>query len=533
MKSKYIFFLILNILLGFKIVSQTINSNIATPISAAELELAELVPDSLGLNKIMLMPPCGANAANNNFASAQLLVVNGGSVVGTACGNLEAGEQLDCNGAALVTVWYRFIATSAVSFVKIDLVSGSCFIGSSVYNTTVLPTTACANVPLSCQMSASGPATQIHHLTNLVVGATYYIQITHPGSSGCAANFSTFNIGVTSANPGGYITNPPPNNTCAAPFPGCYFTAPPAVAAVTGGCPSYSLNALSYSANAVWTGYFQFTNSPLLSTTAIQAIITSNCGAGNVNYLNWSLYNSSCGLMTCGNLSNLTLAGVACSITYIIYYRMELANCTSFVQFWPYQNAPAGSPPCTVLPIELLYFTVKPQQDNTVILEWESVMEKNSKEYKLYKSNDGINFDNIKTLRSNNSSGKYQLTADESELKNTTTTYYKLDHIDFDNKITYSKTLTSVTKNKTELVKIAPNPASDNFEIIFSDNYLNTDVLVEMYNLSGEKVLSHKLFVDNKIKEVNIESFAKGVYVLNLIGNTNDLNITKVKLVKN
>ena len=83
------------------------------------------------------------------------------------------------------------------------------------------------------------------------------------------------------------------------------------------------------------------------------------------------------------------------------------------------------------------------------------------------------------------------------------------------------------------MVKIAPNPASDNFEIIFSDNYLNTDVLVEMYNLSGEKVLSHKLFVDNKIKEVNIESFAKGVYVLNLIGNTNDLNITKVKLVKN
>jgi hypothetical protein len=479
------------------------------------------------------MPPCGSNAANDNFSAAQLLTVNGGSVSGSACGTLEAGEQLSCNGTAAVTVWYKFIATASTAFVKIDLVSGACFFGSEVYKTSVLPTTACSDSPLSCQASAFGPATQIHQLTNLTVGASYYIQITYSGAAGCASGFATFNIGVTSANPGGYISNPPPNSTCAAPLPGCYFTAPPTVSTVTSTCASYSLNAMSYSANAVWSGYFQFTNSPLLSSTAIQAIITSNCGAGNVNYLNWSLYNSSCGLMTCGTLSNLNLTGVACSITYIIYYQMELSNCSSFVQFWPYQNAPAGSPPCTALPIELLYFTVKPFQDDNVLLEWESVSEKSSKEYRLYKSEDGINFEKIKSVQSNNSSGKYQFIDAEIESNENNTTYYKLDHVDLDNKITYSKTVTFVTRNKIELVKIAPNPAQNTFEIVFSDDYNNKEVLVEIYNMAGKKVLSEKIFVDDKIKEFNIENFKNGVYVLNLISNNSDLNFTKIKLIKN
>lgn len=477
------------------------------------------------------MPPCGANAANDNFASSQLLTVNGGSVNGNACGTIQAGEVLGCNSTAAVSVWYRFVATGANAYVKIDLVAGACFFGSSIFGgINSLPTNSCVNQPLSCQMAASGPATQIHFLNNLVAGQTYYIQITYSGAGGCAANAANFNIGVTSTNPGGYITNPPPINSCAAPGSPCYFTSPPSVATVTSGCTNYSLNALSYSANAVWNGYFQFTNSPLLGQTQIQAIITSNCGGGNVNYLNWTLYNSSCGLIGCGNLSSLNLSGVACGVTYIIQYQAELANCTSFVNIWPYQNAPTGATPCTILPIELLYFTSE-LSNSEINCKWQTISEIRSREYRLYKSHDYVNFELLHIQKSNNSSGIYNFK--DNQVDNQGTVYYKLEHIDMDGNISYSKINAVVIKNNQNIITFSPNPASDRIEMVLGDDYKNTSFLIEVFDGKGSKVLSEIHQTNSKILSLDISSLKKGIYSLNIIANNNLLSCTRNKLIKN
>ncbi|MCE3229526.1 MAG: hypothetical protein K0S32_4077 [Bacteroidetes bacterium] len=522
-----LFIIVLFPILSF---SQNINQELKV-ISESEYKQSEIVPvHSSGHQQKITMPACGGNAANDNFANATLLTVNGASVSAQMCGTTEAGETVGCNSGVGATLWYRFVATASTIYVKIDLVTGSCFFGSAVYSTTALPTTACSNNPVSCQSSAAGPATQIHQLTNLTIGNTYHIQLTYSSGAICAIPpyAAVFNIGVQTANPGGYISNPAPINSCAAPNAGCYFNSPPTTAAVTSGCTTYSLNANSYSANAVWSGYFQFTNSPSFNTAQIQAIINSNCGAtGNVNWLNWTIYSSGCGLITCGTLSNLTIAGLACGGTYILNYQVELANCTVFNAIWPYQNAPSGSPACSPLPIEILYFTAK-QDESKVNVSWKTINEINSKEFLLEKSDDGINFKKLSVVSSQGAS-EYSI---DDALKNEGVAYYRLQHFDKDNKMSYSKTISLVIDKGKELLKLVPNPSEGIFEILFSSDFTNSDIIIDIYDLSGRKVFFQEMKVDFKLKEFNASELPKGLYSVNIYSNKVGLGVTRARLIR-
>jgi hypothetical protein len=500
-----------------------------TSISDADYKASLLVPgtDTSGEHRSMLAP-C-TTAPNDNFANAITLTVNGGSVSGTTCGSLESGETTGCNTSATSSVWYKFVATASTQYVKIDLVSGSCYFGSAVYKTTTLPSTACSNNPISCQQDAAGPATQIYQLSNCIIGSTYYVQIIYGGGGACGSS-NTFNIGVTTASPGGFISNPAALNTCATTNSGCYFNSPPTSAQVTSGCTGYSLAANGYGANSVWTGFFQFTNSPSYNTAQIQAIISSNCfPLGNVNWLNWSIYSSGCGLITCGTLSNLSIAGLACGGTYILQYQVELANCSSFTSIWPYQNAPSSSPNCTPLPLELLYFTVEPR-GNVMDIKWQTVNEINSKEFIIEKSYDAINYENVSVVKANQSPSEYSMKDAAVDLHNIV--YYKLTHVELNGKTTYSKVVSVVLSNNVELLKFSPNPAQDAFEIGFSEPYMNSNVIVEIYDLTGKKVLSQKILVDLKVKRIEIDHLPKGLYNVNVLSGDQKTSVTNLKLAK-
>ncbi len=171
-KSRILIFFL--IILVSRISSQTTTA--ITQVSADESQREILLSsDKINLSQNNLA--CTVTATNDNFANAQTLIVNGGTVSGTTCGSLEPGETQGCNNGT-ESVWYKFTATLASQFVQITQTSGGCYYGSAVYSITALPTSTCNNTDLiSCQALNTGPITQLYQLTSLSIGTTYYIQI--------------------------------------------------------------------------------------------------------------------------------------------------------------------------------------------------------------------------------------------------------------------------------------------------------------------------------------------------------------------
>jgi len=530
-ENKYFFTLLLTCLAAFLMGQNTVSEIV--PLTLEQQLQASVIPVETVTEHAKIMA-CSGNAANNNFANAQSLTVNGPTVTGTTCGTLEGGETQGCNTTGNTSVWYSFVATAATMYVKIDHTSGGCYFGSAVYRGSTLPTTACGNNgPISCQSSSGGPLTHLYQLTGLTISATYYIQIVYPTGGVCGAN-ATFNIGVTTANPGGTITNKPPLTTCSAPGAGCFFNSPPAtVGTVTSACTSYPLAAAGYSANSVWSTVIQFTSSASWSNFSWQAIITSNCGAGNVVWLNWTLYDCSCNQLACGNISTLTGNGLACGTCYRLKYEMELANCSSFTTIWPYQNVPSSPLPCTVLPLQLLYYTAYPEKENKKVnLEWESISETNVKEFKLERSDDGVNFRALTTIEAVGKSNKNEKYSYQDDCcNNQETRYYKLTALDNDGTISYEKVIAVTLKGDKEIMKFAPNPANDNFIISFGEEAMKLSTRLQMFNSVGKLVKEEDFTTDNFFKQISIEELPSGIYFINVMSPAS-AEIIKYKLVK-
>lgn len=524
--KKVIFLILFVFTFGIKDILSQVATELV-PLSKEEIEKSQIVSgtvQSVPDGKVMA---CGGPSANDNWASAQTLVVNGGVVAGSSCGTTEPGETLGCNTTG-VTVWYNFVATSSTQYVQIALVTGACYFGSSVYSVSTLPNKKCGNLgPISCQSSSSGPATQLYQLTNLTVGATYYIQIVYPSGGVCGSN-CTFNIQVTSANPGGTITNPPPLTNCTAPAAGCFFGTPPTVNTVTSTCTSYPLAAAGYSANSVWSNWVQFTSSASWSNFSWQAIITSNCGAGNVVWLNWALYDCSCNQLACGDISTLTGNGLACGTCYRLFYQMELANCSSFTTIWPYQNVPSSPLPCTVLPLNLLYFNVTPNSKNlSAALEWKTASETDIREFRIERSADYVNF---KTLASGIPAvgPGYNYSIIDKNLDENQAYYYKLIAINNNGKEDYSKTIVLLPQAKYHDINIVPNPAESSIDVILNET--KTYSAVEIYNTLGQKVKSITNGLEGSKFSFDISDLSKGIYFVTVT--TLDNEVIAKKLVK-
>jgi hypothetical protein len=520
------------LLFSYCTISSQIISRPIVALSPAELERSKVIPSAIN-NPNQKIMACVA-AANDNYANAQSLAVNGGSVAGTTCGTFQAGEAAGCNTAGDPTVWYSFVATASTIYVKIDNTGGNCFFGSAIYGGNTLPVSSCGdNGPISCQSSSGGPLTQIHQLTNLTIGATYHIQIIYP-SGGLCGSSATFNIGVTTANPGGTITNPPPLTTCASPGTGCFFNSPPSVNTVTSTCTSYPLAAAGYSANSIWSTVVQFTSSASWSNFSWQAIITSNCGlGGNVVWLNWTLYDCNCNQLTCGDINALTGSGLACGTCYRLRYQMELANCSSFTTIWPYQNVPSSPTPCTVLPIRLLYFTATPDEAaKKVNVEWLAATEENINNYRISRSEDGINFNLLTIAKANGSQiENIKYNYEDGCCNSFETRYYKLESVENDRTVSYTKIIAVTFKGMKEIAKFAPNPAKDNFVITFGDKNNTQETKLQIFDMFGKLVKEEIFFTSAGYKEFDIAGLNAGIYYINLITATGD-DVIKYKLIK-
>lgn len=479
---------------------------------------------------------CGATGTNNNFANATTLTVGAGAISGSTCGaTIEAGENLDCNSTATQSVWYKFVATATTSYVVVHLdPSSNCSVGSAVWETSTLPTGTCPHAT-SCQAAAYGPfssSNTVYQLTT-VVGTTYYVQVTY-GSGGPCGNSGCFAINVTNTNPGG-VTNTPPPNTCSTATPSCYLGPTPTAAQITSGC---NANVGTIGPNQVTCTWLQFTTqaAPGSTTTDFQAYITSNCGAGTVNWFDWTLYNSTCtSMITCGNLNTgLSLAGLACSTTYNIEYCFETANCTWTTWYW-YFNTPSSPTPCTVLPVELLNFQGEYEKNtHRVALTWQTASEHNNDHFEIERSVDGRNFiplGSVSTAAPNGNSSQQTSYSFYDNEPVSGTCYYKLRQFDNSGLENYgSMTVVHIDELALNDLLLQPNPAGNSVTMKFSSAE-ETAAQVRMFDYTGREVKTEDITLTEGINSIGmpVTDLPEGIYLIHIsAGNT----ILSGKLIK-
>ena len=131
-----------------------------------------------------LFAQCTPSTPNPDCITALTLTVGGACVNGTTCGG-AAETASTCLYAGSECSWYEFTATATNMYVQIEVTSTSgCHISSNVYEATA----PCVGTEISCLSGA--PLDDVHSLTGLTVGTTYYVQICYSPGGPCGRNGS-------------------------------------------------------------------------------------------------------------------------------------------------------------------------------------------------------------------------------------------------------------------------------------------------------------------------------------------------------
>lgn len=164
----------------------------------------------------------------------------------------------------------------------------------------------------------------------------------------------------------------------------------------------------------------------------------------------------------------------------------------------------ATSPP---LPVKLVNFTCTQNQES-IVLNWETASEINTAYFNVQKSYDGKDFTTIATINAKGASSynySDQLTTNSLALN---TLYYRLQMIDKDGKTDYSNIRTLNFKPQTlNSFNLYPNPAqnqlyftgSDIKQVVITDNYGRT--IKQINNPSSQQA-------------INIQHFSSGLYFI-------------------
>ena len=166
----------------------------------------------------------------------------------------------------------------------------------------------------------------------------------------------------------------------------------------------------------------------------------------------------------------------------------------------------------SVLPVKLISFTGKEQNDGSVLLEWTTAMEQNAERFEIEASADGIQFSQVSSVDAKGNSlaeSNYQFTYTE---KKGASTFFRLKQIDKDGHAEYSPVILVKTNADNLFITTSPNPVR-NRTIIASDNSIITGV--HIFSTSGTLVKSIRNNNSNKLS-VDMSHLSKGTYYLQI-----------------
>ena len=182
----------------------------------------------------------------------------------------------------------------------------------------------------------------------------------------------------------------------------------------------------------------------------------------------------------------------------------------------------------SVLPITLLSFSGTANANGN-LLKWETSREKNTNQFEIEKSEDGVSFTTIAILpAAGNSSHTLRYSYLHGHPINGNN-YYRLKMVDIDGRFTYSPVI--VISNNAELfsVKIFPNPVEDILQIHIQAEKKEM-ILFNLFNTEGKIIASKKMNLQKGSNYLNwnMQTLAKGNYFLA----ADAANIETIKIIK-
>jgi Secretion system C-terminal sorting domain len=164
------------------------------------------------------------------------------------------------------------------------------------------------------------------------------------------------------------------------------------------------------------------------------------------------------------------------------------------------------------LPITLKSFSAT-EKGTVNVVNWETAMEQNVREFMIEKSQNGTTWTAMGTIMPNIQ--KRYTMMDNNPFA---TTYYRLKNIDNDGRTDVSNMVVVERKtDKFNITSVAPNPTASDLTVKFETTE-NTDVTIRVLDLFGRVVLSQQVNAAKGFNAavINTQHLAAGAYFLNV-----------------
>ncbi len=195
-----------------------------------------------------------------------------------------------------------------------------------------------------------------------------------------------------------------------------------------------------------------------------------------------------------------------------------------FSEFWLNNGGPTLDQP---LPVELLSFVVRKNDQGEALLNWATASEMNTGrfEIELARGNDAFNQNNFVKIGFVNSGGnastEQHYSFIDAEAHKQGVRYYRLKIVDLDGQFTYSPVRSVVFDDEIRW-QVYPNPSGGVFNFVFQAN-LGEAVQLKVYDINGRLVRhtqsAASAFVQKLVIDMEGPQYASGLYLLEVTVN--------------
>lgn len=177
------------------------------------------------------------------------------------------------------------------------------------------------------------------------------------------------------------------------------------------------------------------------------------------------------------------------------------------------------------LPVHLITFSAV-KQESSVLLNWATEMEMNSRGYRIERGKNGIDFSPIGMVVSKNSTRLNTYTFTDIhpvQGKN----YYRLQMVDIDGRFNYSDIrVINMESVGNTYVSLFPGPVKN---LLYIKNSFSADrILVTVSDMLGRKLLVQTV-LNNNIPAISMAMLKNGIYMVTVAGNNNSVTQKVVK----
>lgn len=161
------------------------------------------------------------------------------------------------------------------------------------------------------------------------------------------------------------------------------------------------------------------------------------------------------------------------------------------------------------LPVELLYFSAKVEEEHQVKIEWATATETNNDYFVVERSTSGTDWEEVAMIGGAGNSTETLYYTEADTYPHSGISYYQLKQVDYDGTQSYSEIVPVSIKYRTSL-RLSPNPTTGSF-VIEGEDVENSEIT--MTNMLGQKA-NISIITNTNEALIQTSVLKKGAYLV-------------------